>query len=112
MNLKFPVKFIFNFDLFMMIKKQQPAWIKSNVLTYASVASWCCIRLFVFGETNDSKKRVVLMELLQIMSAVSDIFPSVLSLHIALGAIFPYPGSCTIAKSDSFARPGNFIQTH
>lgn len=41
---------------------------------------------------------------------MSDIYPSVLSLHILFSAIFPYPGSCTIAKSDSFARPGNFIQ--
>lgn len=39
------------------------------------------------------------LELLQIMSAVSDSYPSVLSLHILLGAVFPYPGSCTIAKN-------------
>lgn len=52
----------------------------------------------------------LLLELLQIMSAVSDSCPSVLSLHILFRAIFPYPGSCTIAKTDSYARPGNFIQ--
>ena len=49
----------------------------------------------------------LLLELLQIMSAMSDSYPSVLSLHILLSAVFPYPGSCTSAKTDSYARPGN-----
>lgn len=59
----------------------------------------------VYGETNynsQKKKKIFVflsLELLQIMSAVSDSYPSVLSLHILLGAVFPYPGSCTIAKN-------------
>lgn len=44
------------------------------------------------------------------MSAFSDSYPSVPFLHILFSAIFPYPGSCTIAETDSYARPGNLIQ--
>lgn len=45
---------------------------------------------------------VLLLELLQIMSVVSDSCPSVLSLRILFCAIFPNQGSCTIAKTDSY----------
>lgn len=60
-----------------------------------------------FTKKNNKIFVFLLLELLQIMSAMSDSYPSVLSLHILLSAVFPYPGSCTSAKTDSYARPGN-----
>lgn len=67
---------------------------------------------FIYGKTNYIEKKNLLLSLLQIASAsasVSDIYPSVPSLHILLSAIFPYPSSCTIATTDSSARPGNLV---